>query len=65
MLFILVALSVIGFTYRVQCLLISVEGSSVTALRSKTRIELEAAQRAIEAAKRSYETKIMKRLSRH
>ena len=65
MLLVLVALAVIGFTYRVQCLLVSVEGSSVTALRSKARIELETAQRAIEEAKRSYETKIMKRLSRY
>jgi len=61
----LVALAIIGFTYRVQCLRISVEGSSVTALRSKERIELEAAQRAIEEAKRAYETKIMKHLSRY
>jgi len=60
----LVAFAVIGFTYRVQCLMISVEGSSVTALRSKARMELETAQRAIEEAKRSYETKIMKRFSR-
>jgi uncharacterized membrane protein len=61
----LVALAIIGFTYRVQCLRISIEGSSVTALRSKERIELEAAQRAIEEAKRAYETKIMKHLSRY
>jgi hypothetical protein len=61
----LIAMAVIGFTYRVQCLLISVQGSSVTALRSKARIELEVAQRAIEEAKRSYETKIMKHWSRY
>ena len=64
-LLVLVAFAIIGFTYRVQCLMISVEGSSVTALRSKARMELETAQRAIEEAKRSYETKIMKRLSRY
>jgi len=64
-LLVLVALAVIGFTYRVQCLLVSVEGSTVTALRSKARLELEAAQRAIEEAKRSYEAKIMKRFSRY
>jgi len=61
----LVALAVIGFTYRVQSLFVRVEGSSITVLRSKARIELETAQRAIEEAKRSYETKIMKHFSRY
>jgi hypothetical protein len=50
-----IGIIVFGFLYKVQCLFLGTEGGSVAILKSKDKSELEAAQRAIEDAKRAYE----------
>ena len=44
-----------GFTYRVKCLFVSVEGSAVAVLKSKDVSVLEEAKHVIEGAKSAYE----------
>jgi hypothetical protein len=51
----MIGMAIFGFTYKLKCLFLSVDGSSVAVLKSKDRFELEAAQGAIESAKRAYE----------
>jgi hypothetical protein len=53
----LIAMGIFGFTYRVNCLFLGIDGSSVAVLKSKDRSQLDVAQRAIEEAKRAYETR--------
>jgi len=50
----LIGFAIFGFTYRVKCLFLTIDGSTVAILKSKDRSELEVAQRAIEEAKRAY-----------
>jgi len=53
----MLGMAAFGFAYKVKYLFLSVDGGSVAVLKSKERFELEAAQRAIESAKRAYESK--------
>ena len=52
-----VAMAIFGFSYRIKCLFLGINGRPVAVLKSKQLFELEVAQRAIEGAKRAYEAK--------
>ena len=53
----LIAMCIFGFTYRVNCLFLGVDGSTVAVLKSKDRAQLDVARTVIEEAKRAYETR--------
>lgn len=53
----LIAMGIFGFTYRMNCLFLGIDGSSVAVLKSKERSQLDVAQRVIEEAKRAYEAR--------
>jgi hypothetical protein len=52
----LLTMIAVGIVYKVQCLIVGIQGQSVSVLKSKNLLDLESAQRAIEDAKRAYET---------